>query len=891
MKKKIFITSLAVALTSGAISASIFSICHKNVEKTNAYTVSSLPSTINLNDSTPEVIKGYYSSLVGKDESELKGTNLLKNLKTILKNGQKYYSYDTDNNGRKIWQIYEIADRDWVRSPASDISGYNDSTKTITGYTYGTSASNSNGNPYIHALYVKRTVDNHTHAWAEEGTTTSNHGSTTGLEWHMDREHIWAKSQGFEAEGEAGARGDPMHLWAADTNVNSSLHNDEMYGYVDLSQSYTVGKFEYNTDNRRGKSLTLGTSVASDVVFEPQDSDKGDIARAIFYMVARYNYLSGSDSDGIDSNNPNLSLTQSNEVLTKYTSSTSVTGKMGIMTDLLAWHHADPVDQYEIHRNNLLYNNFTNNRNPFIDYPEWVDYIWGTATYDGRTYQSYNSTPTGYANPNTDVINGYKGDTPTPPDPAGDSETITMSEQGFSNQQEITTISGTSCSITFSKGTNSTTPKYYTTGSAVRAYGGNTFTVSSSRTIVGINLTFGSDDGSNTITTDKNTWASPSWTGSANSVTFTIGGTSGNRRISAIEVIYESSGSDEPTSITATANKNFSVGETITKSDITVKDNNNNVISDFSFANNNYKFTYNDAVSGGALTDKTFTDAITYGELSCSLTVKVQRANYQEVENIDRSLTSANKDFASVTATAEANADTYTITKNGIQYETTCSYRYNGNDILSFSDYKKDTKYASDGVFRNITKMPTNIISASFTYNGSNSPSIAATVEYSSDQNNWSTTPELDSYYFRIYFADIFTGYINIKAVNIVTAGQETARNTANYIMFEDTNNQCLTKLDYAIGYFNNMSATERSTFMTSDDYVISTARDRFDKWLISQGKSVSISGGDYVITANKNMVNALNSNNYIYLIITLTGVISISMVGFYFLLKKKKSR
>ena len=136
MKKKIFITSLAIALSIGAIFASIFSISHKNVEKTNAYTISSLPSTINLNDSTPEVIKGYYSSLVGKDESELKGTNLLKHLKTILKDGQKYYSYDTDNNGRKIWQIYEIADRDWVRSPASDISGYNDSTKTITGYTY-----------------------------------------------------------------------------------------------------------------------------------------------------------------------------------------------------------------------------------------------------------------------------------------------------------------------------------------------------------------------------------------------------------------------------------------------------------------------------------------------------------------------------------------------------------------------------------------------------------------------------------------------------------------------------------------------------------------------------------------------------------------------------------
>ncbi len=882
MKKKIFITSLAIALSIGAISASIFSISHKNVEKTNAYTISSLPSTINLNDSTPEVIKGYYSSLVGKDESELKGTNLLKHLKTILKDGQKYYSYDTDNNGRKIWQIYEIADRDWVRSPASEISGFNDSTKTITGYTYGTSASNSNGNPYIHALYVKRTVANHTHAWAEEGTTTSNHGSQTGVEWHMDREHIWAKSQGFEATGEAGARGDPMHLWAADTNVNSSLHNDEMYGYVDLSQSYTVGKFEYSTDNRRGKSLTLGTSVASDVVFEPQDSDKGDIARAIFYMVARYNYLSGSDSDGIDSNNPNLTLAQSNEVLTKYTSSTSVTGKMGIMTDLLAWHHADPVDKYEIHRNNLLYNNFTNNRNPFIDYPEWVDYIWGTATYDGRTYQSYNSTPTGYANPDTDVINGYKGDTPTPPDPAGDSETITMSEQGFSNQQEITTISGTSCSITFSKGTNSTTPKYYTTGSAVRAYGGNTFTVSSSRNIVGINLTFGSDDGSNEITTDKSAWSSPSWTGSANSVTFTIGGTTGNRRISAIEVIYESSGSDEPTSITATVNKNFSVGETISKSDITVKDNNNNVISDFSFANDNYKFTYSDAASGGALTDKVFEDSITYGELSCSISAKVSRKAYSTVDDIDYTL----NDFSSIATTKKTNTFSFA---DGSSIIATNSYRY--SSYLSFGSYAVDGGYKTDSKFYNESALPNAIKSVSYQLN---SDVATPLIEYSEDgsDNSWSTTINNKQYYFKLSFPNAWTsGFINFVSFSVKTVGFESANNVANYIMFEDTNNQCLTKLDYAISYFNNMSATERSTFMTSDDFVISTARDRFDKWLISQGKSVSISGGDYVITANKNMVSALQSKNYIYLIITLTGVISISMVGFYFLLKKKKSR
>ena len=216
------------------------------------------------------------------------------------------------------------------------------------------------------------------------------------------------KSQGFEAEGGEGARGDLMHLWPGDSDVNSSLHNDQMYGYVDDVTTAKPGKWSYGKNNYVGTSLTLGTSKSTEKVFEPQDSDKGDIARAIFYMVARYNNLANDDT--ITSDNPNLELFQSNEVLTAYTSTATETGKMGIMTDLLNWHHLDPVDEFEIHRNNLLYRNYTNNRNPFIDFPDWVDYIWGSAVYDGRTYQSYDNTPTGVADRNTDAINVFAAD-------------------------------------------------------------------------------------------------------------------------------------------------------------------------------------------------------------------------------------------------------------------------------------------------------------------------------------------------------------------------------------------------------------------------------------------------------------------------------------------------
>ena len=396
--KKILPIILTIS-TAGAFFASLSINSSRKVA--SAYKTSSLPTTIDLNDCTEDEIKAYYSKLNSLNPEEKQGENLLKNLKEILKNGQKYYSYDTDSNGRKIWQIYEIADRDWDRSPASELSGYNASTNTITGYSYGTTVSKSGTNPYIHALYVDRTKENHVRAWAQEETEKSSHGNNA--EWCIDREHIWPKSQGFEAEGEGGARGDPMHLWPGDSDVNSTLHSNNHYGFVNMSKLGTAAKWSYASNNYVGSSLTLGSGT----VFEPQDSDKGDIARAIFYMVARYNYLSGSDSDGIDANNPNLTLIQGDDVLASYTSTTTNTGKMGILTDLLEWHHLDPVDEFEIHRNNLLYRNYTNNRNPFIDYPEWVDYVWGEATYNDRTFVSYNDTPTGYADLNKDVINGY----------------------------------------------------------------------------------------------------------------------------------------------------------------------------------------------------------------------------------------------------------------------------------------------------------------------------------------------------------------------------------------------------------------------------------------------------------------------------------------------------
>lgn len=127
-------------------------------------------------------------------------------------------------------------------------------------------------------------------------------------------------------------------------------------------------------------------------------------------------------------------------------------------------------------------------------------------------------------------------------------EKIIFSENGYANGEAITQVNGTDFTITFDKGTNSNAPKYYTSGTAIRVYGSNTFTVASTKTIEKIELSFGSSDGSNEITANVGDYQNGTWTGSSETVIFTIGGTTGHRRISAITVTCnEGSSSTVPT--------------------------------------------------------------------------------------------------------------------------------------------------------------------------------------------------------------------------------------------------------------------------------------------------------------------------------------------------------
>ena len=115
--------------------------------------------------------------------------------------------------------------------------------------------------------------------------------------------------------------------------------------------------------------------------------------------------------------------------------------------------------------------------------------------------------------------------------------TIDFSAQGYEDKQDFTGITEKGLSITVSKGDNKNGPKYYTNGNAVRFYGGNSFTVTSStKKISQIDISFGSGDSTNEISVNAGVWESPTWKGNAASVVFSIGGTTGHRRVAKLVV-------------------------------------------------------------------------------------------------------------------------------------------------------------------------------------------------------------------------------------------------------------------------------------------------------------------------------------------------------------------
>ncbi|MCR4921715.1 MAG: choice-of-anchor J domain-containing protein [Bacteroidaceae bacterium] len=166
--------------------------------------------------------------------------------------------------------------------------------------------------------------------------------------------------------------------------------------------------------------------------------------------------------------------------------------------------------------------------------------------------KNYNGTNEMDSNNKIVSINGQTGgggDTPDPgnnPDPTGDTSSITFSSKGYSNAEDFDgqSITVGDATLTFSKGSGSTTPKYYNTGTAMRLYGGNTLTITSSKTIAKVEFTYNSGAEYTptaqtcTVTPGTYDFSSHTWTGSATRIVLSNTASKGHFRLASIVITY-----------------------------------------------------------------------------------------------------------------------------------------------------------------------------------------------------------------------------------------------------------------------------------------------------------------------------------------------------------------
>ena len=288
----------------------------------------------------------YYNAVDGKS-----GKNLFDAVHIVAKTGYKGLSYsglwtaycaiDINSSG-KVWDMYSNA----------------------TAYTCGGSA---------------------------QGASYSKEGDS------YNREHSIPKSW-FGSSTSAGTPGtDLFHVVPTDGYVNNQRSN---YAFGEVaSATYTS---QSGCKLGSPKSISISNSIlnasgsssqscSTSKVFEPMDEYKGDFARGYFGTMIKWangDYQTFTTGNG-------AAIFNTAYTADKYYGLTAY----GVAL-LLKWHREDPVSQKEIDRNDGIQSK-QGNRNPFIDYPELVEYIWGNHT--GETVTLANLTPTfeGYTPPVT----------------------------------------------------------------------------------------------------------------------------------------------------------------------------------------------------------------------------------------------------------------------------------------------------------------------------------------------------------------------------------------------------------------------------------------------------------------------------------------------------------
>ena len=190
--------------------------------------------------------------------------------------------------------------------------------------------------------------------YTEQGRPKLDRQMTSNNTGTWNREHVFPRSRGgYYSIGDDDIPDGINVYW--NTNADSLRHGN--------SDAHHLRAVDGPENSSRGNQF-YGQYTGPE---NTQGSFKGDVARSIFYMAIRYNGL--SVVDGYPDGN---------------------VGEFGDLATLLEWHENDPPDDFEMNRNNVVYT-WQKNRNPFIDQPELVDYIWGDQA--GQTWEQDLSTP------------------------------------------------------------------------------------------------------------------------------------------------------------------------------------------------------------------------------------------------------------------------------------------------------------------------------------------------------------------------------------------------------------------------------------------------------------------------------------------------------------------
>ena len=163
----------------------------------------------------------------------------------------------------------------------------------------------------------------------------------------MSREHTYAHSWMPTFPSTSNDQySDQYQLFPTHQNNANGRRSNHPFGIVqNVTYQFLEGK--------------VGTNSAGQIVYEPRDSHKGDAARSLLYMSVRYDGISGNSWDFDWLNNTKLPS------LGEAPQDTSI---------LYQWNRQDPPDKWEVSRNNYV-QSVQQNRNPFVDHPEYVSYI------------------------------------------------------------------------------------------------------------------------------------------------------------------------------------------------------------------------------------------------------------------------------------------------------------------------------------------------------------------------------------------------------------------------------------------------------------------------------------------------------------------------------------